>query len=112
MKEQLRKFAKRMLDKKNEEIIQKIKDHIMLHGGEYIEWYVGISEEPETRLAAHKVRKPNIPFLVLDCKSTKIARAVEDYCHDVLGCDGDKGGGKNPHYVYVYKKSKSTDEST
>ena len=87
-----------------------IKAHIEETGGDYSDWYVGISEDPKNRLDQHNVSDENFPR-TWDTESEQRARDIEDYFVNVLETQGDTGGGDRPTYVYVYKTSHHTNEA-
>lgn len=93
-----------------EQIKQDIIDFICQEGGAYSDWYVGISEDPERRLfIEHNVRKEN-GYIARLAYSSEVARQVEDYFVNIIGTDGETGGGGvDANGVYAYKKRFYTD---
>ena len=92
------------------QIINQIKDYISEGGGEYRDWFVGISDDPihpiiEVTLL-HKVQ--NHRFTYIETISPQIAKAVADYFVNGRGTDGnlsenDRGGICRA--LFVYKKA-------
>lgn len=76
-------------------------------GGSYPSWYVGVSEEPETRLSDGHGAKD--AWIYREAESTEIAREIEAYFIERLNTDGGSGGGdEDATYVYAYKKKPHT----
>lgn len=98
---------------KPEEVVKKeIKEYIDKVGGLYNSWYVGIAEDPRERLfEEHNVDKDEDFWIYRECEDSDAARSVEDYFINVLGTDGETGGGdENTVYVYAYKKTPHSEE--
>ena len=93
-----------------QEIIDEIDAHIDKCGGNYSQWYVGITEAPKRRVfEEHGVEKGKDPYIWRTTSSSDIARDIEQHFID-LGCDGGSGGGdEDADVVYAYKKSSRTD---
>ena len=89
-------------------IIDKLMFFMEFEGGETPDYYVGISEDPRTRLQQHKVDFENNVSVWYRASSEKSARAIEKHFL-ALGCDGGDGGGISPDWVYIFKKTESTD---
>ena len=88
------------------EIISGIKQFIREQGGSLSKWYVGITEEPKTRLQTHKVEDA---WIYIRASSHIVAREIEEYFIR-LGTDGGPGGGdEDAEYVYAYKKKPYTE---
>ncbi|TET46774.1 hypothetical protein E3J62_03180 [candidate division TA06 bacterium] len=92
-----------------EDIIEEFLDYMQQHGGEFPEWYVGISNDAEGRLRrGHKVRSLD-PWIYAIANSSNAARDVEDFFVDNLGTDGGTGGGdETSDRVYAYKRAMHT----
>ena len=92
------------------QITNQIKEYIREGGGEYRDWYVGISDNPidpvtET-LLLHKVQGHR--FTYIETISPQVAREVADYFINTLGTEGNLNEGKTSgtcQAVYVYKKA-------
>ncbi len=67
----------------------------------YKNWTIGITNEHYRRKGEHR-NPPNWDWWPAD--SEKVARNVEKHFVE-KGMKGDTGGGDNPRYVYVFKKS-------
>jgi hypothetical protein len=91
--------------------IAKIKDHREERGGDFPQWYVGITDSPERRLfKEHAVEKEGGVWIYNRCVSSETARAVERHFL-ALGMKGDEGGGDDESaYVYAYKITRHTVE--
>ncbi|MCK4788816.1 MAG: hypothetical protein KAV87_34055 [Desulfobacteraceae bacterium] len=96
--------------KSKQEIIDDIKSHMQKRGGEYSDWYVGISKDAKDRLFnGHSVKEKEDMWIYTTASSSQVAREVEDYFVNTLNTDGDTGGGDNTSdMVYAYKKAAHT----
>jgi len=96
--------------KSKSEIINDIKEHIEKGGGGYRAWYVGISNDARDRLFnGHSVREKGDRWIYRQASSSQVAREIEVYFVNILGTDGDTGGGdETTDMVYAYKKSAHT----
>ena len=91
------------------QIINQIKEYICEGGGEYKDWYVGISDNPidpikEVSLL-HTVQSHR--FTYIETISPGIAESVADYFINTLGTDGNLNERKTSdrcQALYVYKK--------
>jgi hypothetical protein len=92
------------------EAYDEIVAHIKANGGEYSNWYCGITSDWASRLFdEHKVPPKVHPYIARQCYSDDNARAVENALIE-LGCDGEPGGGDETSvYVYAYLKGTMTD---
>ena len=99
-----------MAKKSKQEITDDIESHIKKRGGEYSDWYVGISKSARDRLFnGHSVKEKKDVWILRKAKSSETAREVEDYFVNTLGTDGGTGGGDDTSdMVYAYKKAKHT----
>jgi len=93
--------------------IEKIKAYIKKIGGSYSDWYVGITGDRDQRLfVEHNVDK-NGCWISCKTSSSDLSRAVEKYFINKQGTQGGTGGGDDDSvYVYAYKVTDSTIEST
>lgn len=87
------------------QIITAINNYIAQEGGIYSSWYVGITNDPKTRLFNnHNVLEKSGVWIYAPADNENIARNVEKNFLN-RGCDGGGGGGGNTSYhVYAYKK--------
>ncbi len=93
--------------KSEEQIKSDIKNFVNENGGAYSDWYVGISEDPESRLQQHGSKNA---WIYREATSNEVARRIEKYFVEVLGTDGGSGGGDEySDYVYAYKKNSHTE---
>jgi len=92
------------------EIIARFKNHITTCGGPCCDWYVGIAQNPVTRLFNdHVVNKQTDVWIYDYAYTSDVARSVEKYFIETLGCDGGAGGGDDTtNAVYAYKKNHRT----
>lgn len=98
------------MPKSKQEIIDDIKSHMQKRGGEYSDWYVGISKDAKDRLFnGHSVKEKKDVWIYRKAGSPQTAREVEDYFVNTLDTDGGTGGGdETSDMVYAYKKAKHT----
>jgi len=98
--------------KSEEEIRKEIEAHIRACGGNFSDWYVGISNDASQRLFdddQHKVREKDDAWIYSTASSSAAARSIERYFLDHLGTSGGEGGGdETARMVYAYKKSPHT----
>ena len=92
-----------------DDIVKEFLDYMDKHGGEYADWYVGISKHAEQRLREeHKVGIFD-PWIYAIANSSNAARDVEDFFINELETDGGTGGGdETSDGVYAYKKATHT----
>lgn len=93
-----------------QEIISDFEDHIKKSGSRYYnEWYVGVTEDVESRLFDdHNVSRNNHWWIYRKATSASVAREVEQHFLD-KGTDGGAGGGdEDATFVYGYKKEAIT----
>lgn len=68
----------------------------------YSVWYIGVTDNPSERKQGHKNNNEDVSNWKQWLADTEnIARDVEKYFL-ARGMKGDTGGGKDPHYVYIY----------
>lgn len=93
-----------------EQIKTEIKTYIAKGTGDLSDWYVGVSKDPRDRLFnGHGVPEEGYGWIYRQAFSSGAARNVEDYFINVLGADGDVGGGdEDADCVYAYKKNAHT----
>lgn len=94
-----------------ENTISDFTQYIQKNGGAWLDWYVGVTDDPRTRLfSAHNVSEASGAWIHRNV-GTETARATEKYFLD-QGCDGGAGGGTNmSKFVYAYKKTTVTKEN-
>jgi len=93
-------------------IIAEIKAHIKECGGNYSNWYVGITCDRDQRLFVdHNVKKKGGAWISYKASSSVLAREVEKYFIDNCKTQGGPGGGDDDSvYVYAYKITNETVE--
>ena len=101
---------------KAKSIISKIEKWVSdysIFGTNYGKWYVGVTNDPKIRRAAHNhVNKADLlasstfAWSVYDTGSVDLACAIETHFHEKGMLDKDSKGGikSSTKYVYVYKK--------
>lgn len=88
-----------------EQIKKEIDDHV---NGNYADYYIGITNNIERRLAQHNVKNYDLAYKM---NSKQYAQEIEEYFLD-KGMDGDTGGGNDDSVcVYVYKKTSNSIDS-
>ncbi|MBN1383270.1 MAG: hypothetical protein JW983_00110 [Elusimicrobia bacterium] len=88
-----------------EDIKNEIKNHMRKYGGSLLDWYVGITSDPESRLfGEHKVDKNKNSWLYIQTND-ETARNVGHYFVNYLGTDGKANGVEHSSYVYIYRKT-------
>lgn len=80
-----------------EKIKQEIYEYIK---GNWNEWYIRITDDPEKRKTEHENPTHWVQWHVM---TDKEAREVEAYFVNNYHINGDKGGGEDCHYVYIFK---------
>ncbi len=95
--------------------VQQIKHEILAYikefGGDFDEWYVGISSEPlTTMLNCHRVDKEEDIWLYKQALTFNACRTVQRYFLERLRTDGasDSSGEESEDCVYLYQKSERT----
>jgi hypothetical protein len=90
-----------------QDAINRIFECVNANGGQYRDWYVGVTANPQQRVYIdHNVDHLDPAHVVCFCVNEQTARDVEQ-AYLKAGCDGGGGGGGggvNPYYVYAYKK--------
>ncbi len=97
-----------------EKIITEIKKYFGLNVySDYSDYYVGITNDVNRRLfSEHNVSEDKDYWIWRQTKDKETAQSVEEYFLD-LGMDGDTGGGTTETvFVYCYKKTDRSIEST
>jgi len=91
------------------QIIEQIETYIREGGGEYEDWYVGLTDNPiEPVTETLLLRKVQGQWLTyIETTSSQIAQAVADYFVSLCGTDGNfntKEITRACNSLYVYKK--------
>ena len=89
------------------EILAYIKEF----GGEFSDYYVGVSNDPKKSLfTVHNVNPTNDPWLYKQALTLQAAKTAQSYFINRLKVDGIQPSDLNEDTdcVYVYKKSKQT----
>ncbi len=91
-----------------QEAYDAIIAYIRRQGGQYSDWYCGITDDTERRLFDEHRVPGESSWIHVDCESNEAARATEEALIN-LGCDGGAGGGdENSIHVYAYLKTSIT----
>ncbi len=98
------------MSEEEKKVIQEIRDYILKCGGSYSAWYVGIAQNPQSRLFNdHAVNEKSDSWIYRKVSSSDSARNIEQYFIETLKTDGDTGGGDDStDSVYAYKKNNHT----
>ena len=92
------------------QVIDEIETYMRLGGGEYEDWYVGITDsplEPFTEAILYQKVQSEM-FLFIETSSPNIAQAVADYFINGCGTDGCidlNKTNRDQSSLYVYKKA-------
>ena len=90
-----------------EKIITELKKFMDDHpSGLWGGWYVGITEDADSRLRRHNAL--GVPHKIMTASSRVIAAAVELHFVRKRGCAGESGGGPNANKVYAYRMKDGT----
>ena len=95
--------------------VQQIKYEILAYikefGGEFSDYYVGVSDYPKKSLfKVHNVNRKKDPWLYKQALTLQAAKTAQDYFVNRLKVDGMPSTSLNEDTdcVYVYKKSQRT----
>jgi len=95
--------------------VQQIKYEILAYikefGGDFNEWYVGISPDPKnTMFEEHSVHKDDDIWLYKQALTFTACKTVQNYFLEILNTDGNAviDGDEDTDCVYLYKKSDRT----
>ena len=95
--------------------VQQIKYEILAYikefGGEFSEWYVGVSADPKNEMFDHhSVDKENDIWLYKQALTFKACNTIQQYFLEILNTDGKPitNGNEDTDCVYLYKKSDRT----
>ena len=99
-----------MAIKKRSEIIREIEDHIHKNGGEFDEWYVGMTENPKVRLfRQHKLREKGDGWICRRTYDGGQAFEVVEYFRTVRQLTSMKATqSEDAVYVYAYRMKEHT----
>lgn len=93
-----------------EQIINEIETYIREGGGEYEDWYVGLTDDPfepiTEALLLHKVQGQRLTYI--ETASPQIAQTVVDYFINLCGTDGNlktSDISRACNSLYIYKKA-------
>ncbi len=96
--------------------VQQIKYDILAYikefGGDFSDWYVGISADPKkTMFEEHRVHQDNDIWLYKQALTFTACKTIQDYFLQILKTDGIAitEGDEDTDCVYLYKKSERTD---
>ena len=95
-------------------IIDEVVNHLLngCGGGDYSDYYVGITKSTENRLFGdHQVPKKGHCYIFREAFTDTDAREVEKHFIDKGMKGGGGGGDEESIYVYVYKIAVFTVES-
>lgn len=95
--------------------VQQIKYDILAYikefGGDFSDWYVGISADPKkTMFEEHCVDQENDIWLYKQALTFTACKTIQDYFLQILKTDGIAitEGDEDTDCVYLYKKSERT----
>lgn len=92
--------------------IVEIEKYVMANGGDFRQWYVGIAEDPRSRLFTdHGVAEVGGAWIIRDAGSRNVADQIEEYFTEVRNMQGGPGGGSEGSiYVYAYLITTGTNQ--
>ena len=95
-----------------EQIISGIVKYVTGHGGDFRNWYVGITEDLDRRLfEEHNVSERRDQWIACEAASNKIARYAEGCLIQLYNMRGGEGGGHfRSRSVYAYRVEEYTVE--
>lgn len=95
--------------------VQQIKYEILAYikefGGDFHDWYVGISSDPKySMFQEHSVHKDDDIWLYKQALTFAACKTVQNYFLEILKTDGEAviEGNEDTDCVYLYKKSDRT----
>ena len=95
--------------------VQQIKYEILAYikefGGDFDDWYVGVSADPrQTMFKQHSVDQEDDIWLYKQALTFAACKTVQQYFLNTLNTDGDAvhHGDEDTDCVYLYKKSERT----
>lgn len=91
--------------------VQAIVSHIDRCGGEYVDWYVSMSPNPEHELFTFHLVDPGGQYAYCRCVTFAEARSAVQHLRDVYRVHvGPTWGSGDALYVYAYKMTTRTRE--
>lgn len=91
------------------EIIAEMKEFISRHDENYANWYIGITNDPITRLLEdHKVDIDKDRWLCSEAINENVARMIEKRFVEEFGASGDCDDSESGSFVYAYRMSDNT----
>lgn len=91
--------------------VQAIISHIDRCGGDYADWYVSMSPNPEHELFTYHLVDPHGQYAYCRCVSYLEARDVVQHLRNIYHVHvGPTWGSGDALYVYAYKMSTRTRE--
>ena len=92
-----------------EVIINNFDEYLSKIGGNYSDWYIGVTKDAKDRLFnGHAVDEESGSWIYNTATSDTVSREVEKHYLD-RGCSGGGGGGDDTAVmVYAYKKTTTT----
>ncbi|MDW3094565.1 MAG: hypothetical protein R8G33_02710 [Gammaproteobacteria bacterium] len=95
--------------------VQQIKYEILAYikefGGDFSDWYVGVSADPKNEMFnQHHVDKEDDIWLYKQALTFKACKTVQEYFLEKLNTDGKSviNGTEDTDCVFLYKKSNRT----
>ena len=95
--------------------VQQIKYEVLAYikefGGDFHDWYVGISSDPkQTMFQKHSVHEDDDIWLYKQALTFTACRTIQKYFLEILKTDGEEviEGNEDTDCVYLYKKSERT----
>lgn len=95
--------------------VQQIKYEILAYikefGGDFSDWYVGVSDNPKKEMfQLHSVDEEDDIWLYKQALTFKACHTIQQYFLETLNTDGKPvtNGSEDTDCVYLYKKSNRT----
>jgi hypothetical protein len=98
-----------MSGRKRSEIIADVENHVAKFGGDFTEWYVGVTANPKERLfTQHRLRSSGDAWITRRAIDDLQAAEVQEYFKSVRKTQGGSKGGLVDIFVYAYKRKSHT----
>ncbi len=98
-----------MAGRKRSEIIADLEVHVAKFGGDYSEWYVGVTANPKERLfTQHRLRSTGDAWIARRALDDLQAAEVQEYFKSVRKTQGGSKGTLQDIFVYAYKRKAHT----
>lgn len=98
-----------MSGRKRSEIIADLEAHVGKFGGDYSEWYVGVTANPKERLfTQHRLRSSGDAWIARRAMDDLQAAEVQEYFKSVRKTQGGVKGTLQDVFVYAYKRKSHT----